>query len=215
MEEISRQNEADGLPHLEMGAAVNTGRVVVGNIGSEKRTKYGAVGSEVNFTGRVESFTVGGQVLISRATYDKLADILEIGEITPVRMKGIAEQVQLYDVKGIRGGYDVQLPKREETLTPLLNPLRAKIYPIVGKTVSKIIIMANVTKVSSTSAIIVPEQPIAQWDNLKLELMDSGSELPEEIYAKAVSVMGNEVLIRFTSVSAEAYKVFRRVAGPE
>lgn len=215
MEEISRQNEAEGLPHLEMGAAVNTGRVVVGNIGSEKRTKYGAVGSEVNFTGRVESFTVGGQVLISSATYDKLADILEIGQIIPVRMKGMAEQVELYDVKGIRGGYDVQLPKRGETLTPLVNALRAKIYPILGKTVSETIIMADVIKASSTSAIIVPEQPIAQWDNLKLELMEGSSELPEEIYAKAVSVSGNEVLIRFTSVSAEAYKVFRRVATSE
>jgi len=45
----------DSITELEMGIAVNTGRVVVGNIGSEKRTKYGAVGAEVNFTGRVES----------------------------------------------------------------------------------------------------------------------------------------------------------------
>ena len=43
MEEINAQNEADGLPHLEMGVAVNTGEVVVGNIGSEKRAKYGVL----------------------------------------------------------------------------------------------------------------------------------------------------------------------------
>ena len=60
MEEINVMNQADGLPHLEMGIAVNTGSVVVGNIGSERRTKYGLVGAQVNLTGRLESFTVGG-----------------------------------------------------------------------------------------------------------------------------------------------------------
>ncbi len=59
MHEINAQNEADGLPHLEMGIAVNTGEVIVGNIGSEKRTKYGAVGSQVNFTGQSGSFHGG------------------------------------------------------------------------------------------------------------------------------------------------------------
>ena len=43
---------------------MNTGDVVVGNIGSERRTKYGIVGAQVNFTGRMESYSVGGQVLI-------------------------------------------------------------------------------------------------------------------------------------------------------
>ena len=65
---LNRDNEPHGLPRLEMGIAVHTGDVIVGNIGSERRTKYGVVGSAVNHAGRIESFTVGGQVLISDAT---------------------------------------------------------------------------------------------------------------------------------------------------
>ena len=74
MAELNRRNEAEGLPRLEMGIAVHTGEVIVGNVGSERRTKYGVVGSAVNHAGRIESFTVGGQVLISEATLRAAGD---------------------------------------------------------------------------------------------------------------------------------------------
>ena len=68
MQEVNRLNRADGLPSLEMGIAVNTGQVVVGNIGSERRAKYSVVGSHVNFTSRIEAYALGGQVFISSST---------------------------------------------------------------------------------------------------------------------------------------------------
>ena len=52
-----------------MGIGIHTGEVVVGNIGSEKRTKYGAVGPSVNLAARIEANTVGGQILISESTH--------------------------------------------------------------------------------------------------------------------------------------------------
>ena len=60
MDEINFLNEADGLPILEMGLAVNTGAVVVGNIGSERRAKYSVVGAHVNFTSRHRILCPGG-----------------------------------------------------------------------------------------------------------------------------------------------------------
>ena len=72
MQEVNRLNKADGLPALEMGVAVNTGQVVVGNIGSDRRAKYSVVGSHVNFASRIEAYALGGQVIISSATYDAL-----------------------------------------------------------------------------------------------------------------------------------------------
>ena len=85
MDEINALNEADGLPYLEMGIAVNTGEVVVGNIGSERRTKYSVVGAHVNFTSRIEAFAVGGQVLISPDTYERVRDLVEVGEVSRPR----------------------------------------------------------------------------------------------------------------------------------
>ncbi len=51
-----------------MGIGINTGEVIVGNIGSNRRSAYGVVGSVANLTARVESYTAGGQILVSGAT---------------------------------------------------------------------------------------------------------------------------------------------------
>ena len=68
MDEVNERATAIGLPRLQMGIGISTGDVVVGNIGSERRMKYGVVGSPVNETGRIESATVGGQILVSEST---------------------------------------------------------------------------------------------------------------------------------------------------
>ena len=107
MDEINALNETDGLPYLEMGIAVNTGEVVVGNIGSERRTKYSVVGAHVNFTSRIEAFAVGGQVLISADTYERLRELVQVRGEVQGRMKGISGNFTLYDVQAIGEPYNV------------------------------------------------------------------------------------------------------------
>ena len=65
MANVNEHNLQKGWPEIEMGIALHTGDVVVGNIGSVKRSKYGVVGRTINTTARIESFTVGGQVIVS------------------------------------------------------------------------------------------------------------------------------------------------------
>ncbi|HZE22327.1 MAG TPA: adenylate/guanylate cyclase domain-containing protein, partial [Desulfobaccales bacterium] len=112
MVEINRLNVADGLPRLQMGIAVNTGLVVVGNIGSEKRAKYSVVGSQVNFTSRMESYSVGGQVLISASTYERVRDLVELQGTMEVQMKGVPQPATLYDIRGMGGPYNIRLRER-------------------------------------------------------------------------------------------------------
>lgn len=214
MDEINAINQAEGLPHIEMGVAVNTGNVVVGNIGSEKRTKYGAVGAQVNFTGRMESFTVGGQLLISSTTHDKLQSILDIRNVLQVEMKGVTGKVSLYDVRGIGGPYEVRLESHDVTPVPVKEVLRVRVRRLDHKTVSEDEIDARITHSSITSAILVFDQEVHQWENLRMVLLDREQRpLAAEMYAKVLSVTGieqeYEAVVRFTLVSADAYKVLR------
>ncbi|MBW2000353.1 MAG: adenylate/guanylate cyclase domain-containing protein, partial [Deltaproteobacteria bacterium] len=64
------RSRAERLPELQMGVGVNTGEVVVGNIGSDTRAKYGIVGSPVNITQRIQSFAREGEVVLSEPAYN-------------------------------------------------------------------------------------------------------------------------------------------------
>lgn len=218
MEEINAQNEADGLPHLEMGVAVNTGEVVVGNIGSEKRAKYGAVGAQVNFTGRVESFTVGGQVLISKGTYDRLSDKVEVRQVLEVEMKGVHGKVNLYDVKGIAGQYGSYLQDRDETLTLMGNGIAVQVFRLDQKMMSGKGESGHITYASLISAKVMFEKEISPWEDIRMVVEQSpASQVNAEIYGKVISVNrlndGMEGLVRFTSVSAPAYELIRKLLG--
>jgi len=218
MEEVNEGNEAEGLPRLEMGVAVNTGEVIVGNIGSEKRSKYGAVGLQVNFTGRAESFAVGGQVLVTKATYEELSDILRVRKVLKVEMKGMSGKVELYDITGIGEPYNVYLAENEETLVAVREMINVEVYRIDEKVVTESGTTARITHISSSSAIIVLHEKLSQWENVRLQLLNNQlAPVSGKVYAKVVSVVrvddNHEAEVHFTSVSPEAEKVFRQRLG--
>lgn len=221
MADINTANEADGFPYLEMGIAVNTGTVVVGNIGSEKRTKYSAVGSPVNFTGRMEAFSVGGQVLISPSTYARVETLVRVRDVLEVEMKGVADKNRLYDVQGLGPPYDIMLPDRQTEVTPLDLPLSVLIHHVRDKIVTGAGVAARITHISQTAARLESPEALPVWENIRLEVQDAvGAALPGKIYGKVVAAepagdSGWLLEARFTSVSPEIYQFIRRTtAGP-
>ncbi|OUL20942.1 adenylate/guanylate cyclase domain-containing protein [Nostoc sp. 106C] len=92
MEPVNETMQQLGLPLLEMGIGINSGEVVVGNIGSEKRSKYGIVGGQVNLTYRIESYSLGGQILISESTFKEVGSLLRIDEQKTVQPKGVHQK---------------------------------------------------------------------------------------------------------------------------
>lgn len=109
MPRVNELNRSAGLPEIATGIGINTGEVIVGNIGSEKRAKYGVVGHHVNYTARVESYTGGGQILISERTYEACSGLVQARDQMSVRPKGFSEDVTLYDVTSIGGSYNLTL----------------------------------------------------------------------------------------------------------
>ena len=109
MESVNRENESHGLPAIQMGVGINTGEVIAGNIGSEKRMKYSVIGSPVNLAARIESLTLGGQILISRSTHQEVKDGVRTDGALRVKLKGVTGPVMIYDIGGIAGNYDLHL----------------------------------------------------------------------------------------------------------
>lgn len=101
MAEVNASLKAEGLPSIACGIGLNTGEVVVGNIGSEKRMKYSVVGSPVNLTARIESLTIGGQILASEATTSALGQRGRVDGKLRVNMKGFDKPVTIYEIGGI------------------------------------------------------------------------------------------------------------------
>jgi class 3 adenylate cyclase len=98
---INARNRALGLPEIGIGIGLNTGRVVAGNIGSERRSKYAVVGHAVNLTARIESYTEAGETLASASTVEAAGGDVETGRRFTAQPKGMAGEVTVYAITGI------------------------------------------------------------------------------------------------------------------
>jgi adenylate cyclase len=207
MTEVNQRLTAKGAAELEMGIGVHTGRVIVGNIGSLRRTKYAAVGSNVNLAGRIESFTTGGQLLISENTREKIKEPLRIDGQFQVQPKGATLSLQLYEIGGIGEPYNLSLPSKSEALCPLSEPLPIRFTVLEAKFVGSTLHEGRLAALSSSEAGLEADLSLAPLCNLKIELEPVAGKNPGgEIYAKVIGAVSAEsrlTRIRFTSVSPD------------
>lgn len=97
---INKANLLEDLPEISIGIAINTGSVIAGNIGSERRSKYGVVGHTVNLTARIEDHSRAGEILISESTLKTSKHNLSIGRSECVSVRGINEPLNIYQLLG-------------------------------------------------------------------------------------------------------------------
>jgi adenylate cyclase len=83
---------------LHMGIGVNTGTVIAGNVGSERRSDYTLIGNEVNVAQRFEANAGPGQILITGSTYERVKAALEVRDLGLLRVMGKKDGVMAYDV---------------------------------------------------------------------------------------------------------------------
>jgi class 3 adenylate cyclase len=179
------------LPPLAMGIGINTGEVVVGNIGSETRCKYGVVGSHVNLTYRIESYTTGGEIFISEATLKELGSTVRIDGKKLVLAKGVKEPFTIYQIGGISGEYNLFLPQEEEVFLPLPVEIPIQYMLLEGKHLSNTLLCGSLVQLSAKGAKVrcgngeqqgVPDV----LSNLKINLLNPNNQLEtsEDVYAK-------------------------------
>ena len=196
MEQVNRWNGERGFPALEMGVGINTGEVIVGNIGSEKRTKYGVVGSHVNLCGRIESYTVGGQVLISPETRTQIREPLEVAQEQSVRPKGVKAPLVLSHITGIGGNYGVNYNWLEERPVPLKTPVPVSFVAIHEKHMDELPSAGRFTALGRSGGVLDTQAPLERYANLQL---DVGGGL----FAKVTERLESGWLLRFTAKPPE------------
>jgi adenylate cyclase len=212
MEAVNTKIQQMGFPKLEMGIGINTAEVVVGNIGSEKRTKYGIIGDQVNLTYRIESYTVGGQIFASQSTINETSSIVKIIGHKEVQPKGVKQPIKIYEVGGITGKYNLYLAEDEDKVfweLPEAIPLKYTVLD--GKDVNDTVIEGKLVKLSAKGAQVCYDSKgnylvLQPFTNLKLNLLMQGNaKISEDIYAKVLekTAESDNFYIRFTNIPLE------------
>ena len=83
---------------LHMGLGINTGVVIAGTIGSERRMDYTVIGDPVNVAQRLESIAGPAQILMTDTTYERVKDRVNVSKLGEVRLKGKSEPVTAFEL---------------------------------------------------------------------------------------------------------------------
>lgn len=98
LQQVNERLEQEGFPRLEIGIGLNTGEVILGNIGSEQKLDYTVIGDNVNLASRLEGLTkqYGCPILISEYTYEQIEGDINCRLVDLVRVKGKHHPIKLY-----------------------------------------------------------------------------------------------------------------------
>jgi len=95
---INQELREEGLPEIGVGMGLHTGEVIVGYIGSERRSEYTAIGDTVNTSSRLESNARGGEILLSDATAKAAHSRYKLQPRDPITVKNREQPVVLWEV---------------------------------------------------------------------------------------------------------------------
>ena len=193
MEQVNQRNRENGFPALEMGIGISSGAATVGNIGSDKRMKFGCVGDSVNLAGRTESLTAGGQVLVTEYTLSIMKEKPEIQHIRSFLPKGKEAPVQVYEITGLGSIRLKALPAGRPVWHDLACEVPFDFHLLEGKSVAVPLYRGTLLRLSDDGrdAWIRTETLLSEMQNL---VMETG----EHTWGKVLSVSPEGTRLRFT-----------------
>lgn len=100
LDDFNKEIKEEGIPAFGMGLGINTGTVVVGNMGSSQRFDYTCLGDSVNLASRLEgqSKPYGVRIVLGALTAEQVKDEYPVVELDTIAVKGKTEGVQVYSV---------------------------------------------------------------------------------------------------------------------
>jgi adenylate cyclase len=97
-----------GLPPVHARIGINTGEMIIGNMGSSQRFDFTVIGDSVNLASRLEGVgkEYGTRIIISEDTYRQASDGVEVRELDLIRVKGKEMPVRIYELLARKGKLD-------------------------------------------------------------------------------------------------------------
>jgi adenylate cyclase len=102
LRELCTRWTAEGLPPLDIGIGINTGNMVIGNMGSDMRFEYTVMGDEVNLASRLEGANkqYATNIIISESTWAQVRDRIATRELDVIKVKGKKKPTRIFEVIG-------------------------------------------------------------------------------------------------------------------
>ncbi|MCP4603200.1 MAG: adenylate/guanylate cyclase domain-containing protein, partial [Proteobacteria bacterium] len=187
--DLNEELVKEGYPSLEMGIGINTGSVIVGNIGSEMRMKYGIMGAAVNAAARIESNTIGGQVLIGEETCELVKALATVESPQTAMMKGLRKPLVSFPVTAIGPPYDIQLIGRTDSEDGIEIELPFHCWMVEKKKIASESMWGETTMLQENFIRASIDPPLEPLADIKL-IFDfcTDAHCFDDIYAKVISV---------------------------
>ena len=99
IEDLNKVRKKRKEPPILVGAGINKGQVVSGNIGSRDMMDYTVVGDTVNLGSRLCSAASAGEIIVSGRVKNSTEQLFSFKELKPIRVKGKKDKIDVYQVK--------------------------------------------------------------------------------------------------------------------
>ena len=170
MDDVNRWYGEQGLPQLHLGIGIHSGDVVAGTIGSKRHAKYGIVGSNVNLTSRIESYSNNEEVLISEDTLAMASAEIRVAGRHTVFPKGTRRQVEICTVTGIGEPFRLSVKQYSHRRVELASRMPVEFYMINEKHTDLNSLRGELISVGEREAFVSTDVPLARYDSLRLVL---------------------------------------------
>lgn len=191
--EINAWNKEHNYPSIKTGIGINTGNVILGSIGNEKHAKYSAVGQTVDRTFEIESFSIGGQVLISSSVLRAVkGEVDSRFLIDYIPDPNELVKIKIYEVNSIKGSYNIIREKTGNNTKKLEKEIETTFNILSGKHVNNEEHKCMIIEMSDTSCIIETNIELHMLDNIYLKLEHNRS-----IYGKVEEINERKAHIFF------------------
>jgi adenylate cyclase len=120
LEQINRLRAKRKAVQFPMGIGLDSGFVVAGSMGSKVRMEYTVIGNTVNAASRLSDIAKGGEILVSKDIYAKIADNVTAVEMSELTMKGLEKYIPLYNIIGLKEEWEKE---SRETVHMVMNKI--------------------------------------------------------------------------------------------